>query len=152
MNKIEEFFNPEEIEQIKVITLKINALTTDLEGKEEEAAIAVAQEITVLKEQLETLRLKAFRREYDKLSEEDQYKWWLNEFENQIKSRTGGEYLYKMFTKEQYSYWVSLDPDFDDLFLQLCLDFDLEYEFAFSLCEHKKGSEMWEHLIDINKD
>ena len=86
MNKIEEYFNPEEIEEVKAITLKINALTTDLEGKEEEAAIAVAQEITVLKEQLELLRLKAFRREYDKLTEEDQYKWWLNEFENQIKS------------------------------------------------------------------
>lgn len=152
MEKLEKYFNEQELATIKNITAKINNYSKDLDKKSELEALGINRAITALKEDLEELRIFAFKREYAKLEEDDQYQWWLNEFESQIKSRTGGDYLYNMFSLEQYQYWNKLDENFDELFLQLCLDFDLEYEFAFALCEYEQGSQEWNHLIDINKD
>lgn len=152
MEKLEKYFNEQELATIKNITAKINNYSKDLDKKSELEALGINRAITALKEDLEELRIFAFKREYAKLEEDDQYQLWLNEFESQIKSRTGGDYLYNMFSLEQYQYWNKLDENFDELFLQLCLDFDLEYEFAFALCEYEQGSQEWNHLIDINKD
>ena len=152
MEKLEKYFYEQELATIKNITAKINNYSKDLDKKSELEALGINRAITALKEDLEELRIFAFKREYAKLEEDDQYQWWLNEFESQIKSRTGADYLYNMFSLEQYQYWNKLDENFDELFLQLCLDFDLEYEFAFALCEYEQGSQEWNHLIDINKD
>lgn len=154
MEAIENYFTEEEVAEIKSLTKKVNAFNEKLAAQDlsEELYVATMQEAKILKEKLEEIRLACFHREYRKLSDEDQYHWWVREFENQIKARTGGEYIYCMFTKEQYDYWTQLDEDFDDLLLQLCMDFDLEYELAFMLCEHPQYSEMWKHLIELNEE
>ena len=89
MEKLEKYFNEQELATIKNITAKTNNYSKDLDKKSELEALGINRAITALKEDLEELRIFAFKREYAKLEEDDQYQWWLNEFESQIKSRTG---------------------------------------------------------------
>lgn len=153
MNNIESYFNEEELAEIKEVTKRINAYSQQIEKEtSEEGKVSLIQEMTAHKERLEDIRIQVFRREYNKLDEDGQYQWWITEFENQIKARAGGEYLYKMFSAEQYEYWLKLDSEFDEILFRLCLDFELEYEYAFTLCEHDRDSEIWNHLLDSNMD
>lgn len=80
------------------------------------------------------------------------YEWWQGEFDRLLKATTAGTSLYGMFHSDSYDHWVVIDADFDDILFQLCMDFDIEFELAFALCEMERNSEGWKNCLEINED
>lgn len=98
------------------------------------------------------MELQNFLAEYKSKSGSQKYTWWQGEFSRLLTATTAGTSLYKMFHEESYKHWTAIDEEFDDILFQLCMDFDIEYELAFALCEMERGSEGWKNCIEINED
>ena len=98
------------------------------------------------------MEFQNFLLDYKGKSGSQKFTWWMGEFNRLISSTPPKVSLYQMFNKESYDHWVTIDEDFDDILFQLCMEYDIEYEFAFMLCELERGSEQWKHCLDINED
>lgn len=137
---------------LKQITHKIKLVEEKISKSKDYEKEALEEERMVYQKNLDDLRFGALLIHYIKLDEDKKVEWWKNEFADLLKLHLALDNIYEIFNRESYERWYEIDLEFDEYLYMICKEFDLEYEFAFKLCELSRDSDEWKQLIKDNQE
>jgi len=137
---------------VKQLTHKLAELDGQIEKSIDYEKEALEEERKLFKSHLEDLRFGATIISYSKKTEEEKWAFWREEFSNLLSLHLALDNLYEIFDRESYMRWLEIEPEFDEYLMKVCLEFDLEYELSYSLCELAHGSKEWQRIIDNNEE
>ena len=144
--------NKEQELLLKQLTHKIKLVDDKIAQSKDYEKEALKDEKMVYQENLDDLRSGALLIHYIKLDESQKAEWWKNEFAELLKLHFALDNIYEIFNRESYDRWFEIELKFDEYLLIICNEFDLEYEFAYKLCELSRESEEWKELIGANQE
>ncbi len=145
LNEDQELLLNQLTQKIKLVDNKI-ARSKDYEKE------SFKEEKMVYQKNIDDLRFGALLIHYIKLDDEQKTEWWKNEFAQLLKLHFALDNIYEIFYRESYDRWFEIELEFDEYLLMICKEFDLEYEFAYKLCELSRESEEWKELIGTNQE
>ena len=137
---------------LKQLTHKIKLVEEKISQSNEYEKEALEEERMVYQKNIDDLRFGALLIHYIKLSDEQKTEWWKNEFSDLLKLHLALDNIYEIFNRESYDRWSEIELEFDEYLYMICNEYDLEYEFAFRLCELSRESDEWKQLIKDNQE
>ena len=137
---------------LKQLTHKIKLVEEKISQTNEYEKEALEEERMVYQKNIDDLRFGALLIHYIKLSDEQKTEWWKNEFSDLLKLHLALDNIYEIFNRESYDRWSEIELEFDEYLYMICNEYDLEYEFAFRLCELSRESDEWKQLIKDNQE
>ena len=137
---------------LKQLTQKIKLVDDKIARSKDYEKESFEEEKMVYQKNIDDLRFGALLIHYIKLDDEQKTEWWKNEFAQLLKLHFALDNIYEIFYRESYDRWFEIELEFDEYLLMICKEFDLEYEFAYKLCELSRESEEWKELIGINQE
>ena len=137
---------------LKQLTQKIKLVDNKIARSKDYEKEPFEEEKMVYQKNIDDLRFGALLIHYIKLDDEQKTEWWKNEFAQLLKLHFALDNIYEIFYRESYDRWFEIELEFDEYLLMICEEFDLEYEFAYKLCELSCESEEWKELIGTNQE
>ena len=137
---------------LKQLTQKIKLVDNKIARSKDYEKESFEEEKMVYQKNIDDLRFGALLIHYIKLDDEQKTEWWKNEFAQLLKLHFALDNIYEIFYRESYDRWFEIELEFDEYLLMICKEFDLEYEFAYKLCELSRESEEWKELIGTNQE
>ena len=137
---------------LKQLTHKIKLVEEKISKSNDYEKEALEEERMVYQKNIDDLRFGALLIHYIKLSDEQKTEWWKNEFSDLLKLHLALDNIYEIFNRESYDRWSEIELEFDEYLYMICNEYDLEYEFAFRLCELSRESDEWKQLIKDNQE
>ncbi len=137
---------------LKQLTQKIKLVDDKIARSKDYEKECFEEEKMVYQKNIDDLRFGALLIHYIKLDDEQKTEWWKNEFAQLLKLHFALDNIYEIFYRESYDRWFEIEFEFDEYLLMICKEFDLEYEFAYKLCELSRESEEWKELIGTNQE
>ena len=137
---------------LKQLTHKIKLVEEKISKSNDYEKEALEEERMVYQKNIDDLRFGALLIHYIKLGDEQKTEWWKNEFSDLLKLHLALDNIYEIFNRESYDRWSEIELEFDEYLYMICNEYDLEYEFAFRLCELSRESDEWKQLIKDNQE
>jgi len=137
---------------LKQLTQKIKLVDDKIARSKDYEKESFEEEKMVYQKNIDDLRFGALLIHYIKLDDQQKTEWWINEFAQLLKLHFALDNIYEIFYRESYDRWFEIELEFDEYMLMICKEFDLEYEFAYKLCELSCESEEWKELIGTNQE